>query len=208
MSTWQQRGDYLVSIAQHCLQGHSHFDLCRSHLVKASQISRGTIYNHFPCEADLKLAVITAELSHQLAQTKLVEAHFTDSLHQFLYHHCNRLHEVVCKRRFSYVRDLPDEAMLEQASEQYRNTYLRVEQQYSRWNSQCVDAIGIVPGFDRKALVKSYIRGCMIEALDNVHQCGNIMLYQQFSFAVAQLLGHSDKRLPAGQAMLDWFDSQ
>ncbi len=41
MSSWEQRGNYLIEVSQRCLKGHKTFDLCRSHLVQASQISKG-----------------------------------------------------------------------------------------------------------------------------------------------------------------------
>ncbi|WP_133152918.1 TetR/AcrR family transcriptional regulator, partial [Vibrio breoganii] len=71
MGSWQQRGEYLVEVSQRCLKGHKTFDLCRSHLVKASQISKGTIYNHFPTEADLMVAVAINDLNRWSAQAEL-----------------------------------------------------------------------------------------------------------------------------------------
>jgi len=80
MSNWEQRGNYLIEVAQRCLQGHKTFDLCRSHLVKASQISKGTIYNHFPSEADLIVAVACADYSRWLDQAKEDDFNYNDPL--------------------------------------------------------------------------------------------------------------------------------
>ncbi len=205
MGSWQQRSEYLVGVAQQCLQGRNRFDLCRSHLVKASQISRGTVYNHFPTEADLKLAVLSAELAHDLALAEKIQAQYPDPLHGFLIHHCYRLHQMICQLRFSFIRDLPDQAVLEQASADHREAYLDTKRRYEQWNKECVDAMGRVPGYDRAALVRNYIYGALMAAPEQHQQCGNAELYQQFCFAMAQLLGQSGKRLPSGPELLAAF---
>ena len=205
MSSWQQRGEYLVEVSQRCLKGHKTFDLCRSHLVQSSQISKGTIYNHFPTEADLMVSVAINDLNRWREQAVLDELHYQDPLIQFLSHQCWRLHDTLINKTFVIERVMPNSEVLSQASEVYQSAYLRSYDAYSLWFNQMIDKIGKVEGFNRAELVLNYLRGAMINSDDADKDGNDAQLYYQFSYAIVQLLGHSDKRLPAISKFQEWL---
>ncbi|WP_110458959.1 TetR/AcrR family transcriptional regulator [Shewanella algidipiscicola] len=205
MSSWEQRTDYLVEVAQRCLRGHQSFDLCRSHLVAASQISKGTIYNHFTTEADLVVAVACAQYQDWLTSAERDQLQYSDPFECYLFHHCQRLHDVLAQKRFVIERMMPNQELLLQASDVYRDKFNDLLEQYCRWNQSTILAVGERPGFDRGELLKNYIRGTMINSDDGAKACDDVQTYYQFSYALSQLMGHSDKRIPTIQKFTDWL---
>ncbi|BDY06012.1 TetR/AcrR family transcriptional regulator [Ferrimonas sp. YFM] len=205
MSSWEQRANYLVSVAQRCLKGHKTFGLCRSHLVKASQISKGTVYNHFPSEADLVVAVATAEFRDFLAQAQEDQKVHANPLQLFLYHHCWRMREVLCNDRFVISRVMPNTEVLEQAGEFYRAAFNKAFADYNDWNQKVMDAIGPVEGYDRGTLVRSFVRGSLINIDDGDAECCDLGVYHQYCYALTQLMGHSDKRIPSRDELGQWL---
>ncbi|ASJ98267.1 TetR/AcrR family transcriptional regulator [Shewanella marisflavi] len=208
MSSWEQRTDYLVEVAQRCLRGHQSFELCRSHLVGASQISKGTIYNHFTTEADLVVAVACAQYQGWLKVAEREQEYYTDPLECYLFHHCQRLYDVLAQKRFVIERMMPNQELLLQASEVYRDGFNEVFEQYCQWNKSMISAVGECPGFDRYELLKNYIRGTMINSDDGVKRCDDVQTYYQFSYAMAQLMGHSDRRIPSKQTFSLWLQQR
>ncbi|MCL1042591.1 TetR/AcrR family transcriptional regulator [Shewanella marisflavi] len=208
MSSWEQRTDYLVEVAQRCLRGHQSFELCRSHLVGASQISKGTIYNHFTTEADLVVAVACAQYQGWLKMAEREQAYYTDPFECYLFHHCQRLYDVLAQKRFVIERMMPNQELLLQASEVYRDGFNEVFEQYCQWNKSMISAVGECPGFDRYELLKNYIRGTMINSDDGVKRCDDVQTYYQFSYAMAQLMGHSDRRIPSKQTFSLWLQQR
>ena len=208
MSSWEQRTDYLVEVAQRCLRGHQSFDLCRSHLVAASQISKETIYNHFTTEADLVVAVACAQYQGWLTAAEREQANYSDPFECYLFHHCQRLYDVLAHKRFVIERLMPNQELLLQASEVYRDRFDELLGQYCQWNQHMIAAVGERPGFDRYELLKNYIRGTMINSDDGIKQCDDVQTYYQFSYAMAQLMGHSDKRIPTKQKFAGWLAQQ
>ncbi|KPZ69265.1 MULTISPECIES: TetR/AcrR family transcriptional regulator [Shewanella] len=206
MSSWQQRGDYLVEVSQRYLKGHKTFDLCRSHLVKASQISKGTVYNHFPNEADLIVAMAIDDLNHCLAQAKLDEQAYADPLNMFLFHQCRRLHDALVNQRFVIERVMPNEDILSHASEVYQQAYQQRYDEYFAWFHHVIDKIGKIVGFNRAELVTHYLRGAIINTDDAGKDGLDPNLYYQYCYAITQLLGHSDKRLPKLTVFKDWLN--
>ncbi|MCG9722975.1 TetR/AcrR family transcriptional regulator [Shewanella sp. Isolate7] len=205
MSSWEQRTDYLVEVAQRCLRGHQSFDLCRSHLVAASQISKGTIYNHFTTEADLVVAVACAQYQGWLNAAESEQQGDTDPFECYLFHHCQRLYDVLAQKRFVIEHMMPNQELLQQASEVYRDRFNDLFAQYCQWNQGMISAVGDRPGFDRYELLKNYIRGTMINSDDGLKCCDDVQTYYQFSYAMAQLMGHSDRRIPTKQTFSVWL---
>ena len=205
MSSWEQRTDYLVEVAQRCLRGHQSFDLYRSHLVAASQISKGTIYNHFTTEADLVVAVACAQYQDWLISAAQDRQQYSDPFECYLFHHCQRLHDVLAHKRFVIERVMPNQELLQQASDVYRHRFSDLLEQYKKWNKNIILSVGDRPGFDRYELLKNYIRGTMINSDDGSKQCDDVQTYYQFSYAMGQLMGHSDKRIPTKQKFTDWL---
>ncbi|ABN59793.1 TetR/AcrR family transcriptional regulator [Shewanella baltica] len=205
MSSWEQRSHYLIEVAQRSLIGHKTFDLCRSHLVAASQISKGTIYNHFTTEADLVVAVACAEYEEWLAAAKRDMQRYPDPLTRFLYHHCYRLHQMLSQQRYVIERVMPNQALLLQATDSYRQRFEKISTEYNHWNRLTISEIGDIPGFNRAELVKDYLRGAMINSDDANRQADDVQLYCQFSYALSQLMGHSDKRIPTKPAFVHWL---
>ncbi|QYK12681.1 TetR/AcrR family transcriptional regulator [Shewanella rhizosphaerae] len=205
MSSWEQREVYLVEVAQRCLRGHQSFELCRSHLVAASQISKGTIYNHFTTEADLVVAVACAQYQGWLRVAESEQQRYTDPFECYLFHHCQRLYDVLAQKRFVIERLMPNQELLQQASEVYRDRFNELLAQYCKWNQNIISAVGERPGFDRYELLKNYIRGTMINSDDGLKRCDDVQTYYQFSYAMAQLMGHSDRRIPSKQTFSLWL---
>lgn len=206
MSTWKQREAYLIKVSQRYLQGHKTFDLCRSHLVKESHISKGTIYNHFASDADLIVAIGLDDIKHRLEHVTLCSQHISDPLCLFLYHHCWRIYDVLVNRRFVIERIFPNEVILTQASSEYQKLYLTKHQQYTNWFHSIISAMGKIEGFDRADLVINYLRGALVN-IDDARKDGlDPQLYLQFCYAIIQLLGHSDKRLPSIDVIKSWLN--
>ncbi|WP_076542155.1 TetR/AcrR family transcriptional regulator [Shewanella sp. UCD-KL21] len=205
MSSWDQRGDYLVEVSQRCLKGHKTFDLCRSHLVKASQISKGTIYNHFTTEADLIVAVGCAQFEQWLAQIESDTAKYPDPYQRFIFHHCQRLFSILSEQHFVIERVLPNETLLNNCSDYYRQRYERLTAESYRWNENTIREMGEVAGFDRVELVMNYLRGAVINIDDSHKQHDDPKLYHQFAYALTQLLGHSAKRIPSEKDFKNWL---
>ncbi|ACA84580.1 TetR family transcriptional regulator [Shewanella woodyi] len=208
MSSWKQREQYLVQVAQRCLQGHKTFDLYRSHLVNASQISKGTIYNHFTTEADLILAVSCCEYEYWLGLAKQDLKEHQDPLTCFLYHHCNRLYYTLSEKRFVVDRVMPNQDLLNQANELLRLRFETLYEEYVSLNKRMILDIGEVAGFDRVELVMNYLRGAMINSDDADKHFGDVQLYYQFSYALSQLMGHSDRRIPTKLAFAAWLSAK
>lgn len=206
MSSWEQREQFIVDVAQRSLQGRKVFDLRRSHLVEASQISKGTIYNHFPTEADLLVAIASDNEQRWLAQAVQDTQTYADPLKRFLFHHCGRLKDTLKHRRFVMDRVMPNDAILSQASPSHRETYLFHHERYCQWNRQAIAEVGEVFGFDRTQLVCNYLRGNMINCDDAEKKSDDLLLYQQFCFALLQLMGHSDKRIPRHSEFAEWLN--
>jgi AcrR family transcriptional regulator len=205
MTSWEKRGNYLVEVSQRCLQGHKTFDLCRSHLVQASQISKGTIYNHFTSEADLIVAVACADYRKWLNQAQKDAMAYPNPYMRFIFHHCQRLYCIVSEQHFVIARVIPNESILMQASDHYRERFERVSEEYQSWNQDTLAQIGDVAGFDRGELLDDYLRGAMINSDDAQKHYNDAQMYYQFSFAMTQLMGHSHKRMPSVQVFLQWL---
>ncbi|MCL1148241.1 TetR/AcrR family transcriptional regulator [Shewanella marinintestina] len=208
MSNWQQRESYLTDIAERCLRGHKSFDLRRSHLVEASQISKGTIYNHFPSEADLMVAVASAHYRKRLERAAVDDCDYQDCLIRFLMHHCWGLRDDLLYDRFIISRVMPNVELLEQATDDNRAAFEQVYGEYIQWNNALIQSIGVVEGFNRAELVANYLRGAQINCDDAGKHYNDASMYHQFSFALAQLMGHSDKRLPKLAAYISWLAEQ
>jgi len=205
MTSWEKRGNYLVEVSQRCLQGHKTFDLCRSHLVQASQISKGTIYNHFTSEADLIVAVACADYRKWLKQAQEDAIAYPNPYMRFIFHHCQRLYCILSEQHFVIARVIPNESILMQASDYYRERFERVSNEYQSWNQYTLAQIGVVAGFDRGELLEDYLRGAMINSDDAQKHYNDAQMYYQFSFAMTQLMGHSHKRMPSVQVFLQWL---
>lgn len=205
MGSWEDRGNYLIEVSQRCLKGHKTFDLCRSHLVQASQISKGTIYNHFTSEADLIVAVASADYRHWLIQAEQDTQQYSDPYLRFIFHHCQRLYRILSEQSFVIARVIPNESILIQASDYYRARFERVLKQYQQWNAQTLTEIGEVGGFNRGELLCDYLRGAMINSDDAQKHPDDAEMYYQFSFAMTQLMGHSHKRMPTINTFLQWL---
>ncbi|NKF48985.1 TetR/AcrR family transcriptional regulator [Shewanella sp. WXL01] len=208
MSTWEQREKYLVEVSQRCLKGHKTFDLCRSHLVNSSQISKGTIYNHFSSEADLIVAVACNQYQqwHDLAQQN--RQRYEDPYLCFIFHHCSRIYDLLKQQDFLVDRVMPNESLLENCSEQYRQRFEALRAQNIEWNRQVITEIGEVAGFDRLELAIQYLRGAMINIDDAKSKYDDPKLYHQLSYALTQLIGHSSKRLPKLKDFELWLSEQ
>ena len=205
MSNWQQRESYLTDIAERCLRGHKSFDLRRSHLVEASQISKGTIYNHFPCEADLVVAVATAHYRKRLERAAVDDSQYSDNLKRFLMHHCWGLRDDLLYDRFIISRVMPNVELLQQTTDDNRAAFEQVYGEYIKWNNELIQSVGVVEGFNRAELVANYLRGALINCDDANKQYDDASLYYQFSYALAQLMGHSDKRIPKQTDYAIWL---
>jgi AcrR family transcriptional regulator len=205
MSSWEERGNYLIEVSQRCLKGRKTFDLCRSHLVQASQISKGTIYNHFTSEADLIVAVACADYRKWFSQAQQDIVSYPDPYLRFLFHHCQRLYDILAEQHFVIARVIPNEAILSQASDYYRERFERVIHDYQQWNHCTLAEIGEVTGFDRYELLKDYLRGALINSDDAQKQYDDAEMYYQFSYAMTQLMGHSHKRMPSIKVFLQWL---
>ena len=205
MSNWMQRERYLTEVAERCLRGHKSFDLCRSHLVNASQISKGTIYNHFPTEADLVVSVATAHYHRWLARTEIDQIEQTDPLMRFLMHHCWCLRDDLLYQRFIIARVMPNTELHELATLANRVSFEDVYQTYKNWNNELIKEIGVVQGFDRGELVANYLRGAQINCDDAGKDYDDANLYYQFSYALTHLMGHSDKRIPDQAHFEQWL---
>ncbi|MCL1076380.1 TetR/AcrR family transcriptional regulator [Shewanella dokdonensis] len=205
MSSWQQRCNYLVSLAQNKLRGHKVFDLCRSHLVEISQISRGTIYNHFPHESDLIVAVAAAEFNDFWHQAQSITQYPHNPLYWYLYHYCWRLHEVTCRKRFVISRVMPNTELQQQASADHQAAFTKAYERYLYWNRQQIQQMGEVQGFDRCTLVRDFIRGTMINVSEEAVDAHDVQLYYQYCYALIQLLGQSDKRVPTREQISQWL---
>lgn len=207
MSNWQQRESYLTDVAERCLRGHKNFSLRRSHLVAASQISKGTIYNHFPSEADLMVAVATAHFIKRLERAAIDQELYQDCLTRFLMHHCWSIRDDLLYERFIICRLMPNSELLAQATEVNRCAFEQAYDSYINWNHQLIKAVGIVEGFNRAELVANYLRGAHINCDDAGKHYNDANLYYQFSYALAQLMGHSDKRIPRLNDYITWLAS-
>ncbi len=205
MSSWDEREKYLIRIAKQCLMGHKSFDLCRSHLVSASQISKGTIYNHFVSDFDLILAIAEDFYSDFLEQALLDNDKYTSPMDRLLFHHCKRLYDVLRYKRFVIERVIPNTDICEQASLRLQMKFEETYAAYQKWNEGTIQLIGEVPGFDRKELVKNFIRGTMIASGDGEKDFNDVSIYQKFSFAIINLSGHSDHRTPTKKIFEDWL---
>lgn len=207
MSSWEQRRDYLTQVALRSLRGHKTFDLCRSHLVQVSQISKGTIYNHFTTEADLIVAVASAQYDEWLFVAKQDAQRYPDPFSRFLYHHCYRLHQVLSQQRFVIERIMPNQTLLFEATTSCRQRFEKICDEYTQWNRNTISEVGDIPGFNRTELVMDYLRGAMINSDDSNRQANDIQLYCQFSYALTQLMGHSDKRIPTEFVFAKWLSN-
>ncbi|MGX9462278.1 TetR/AcrR family transcriptional regulator [Shewanella sp. A14] len=205
MSSWEKRGNFLIEVSQRCLKGHKTFDLCRSHLVQASQISKGTIYNHFTSESDLIVAVACADYRLWLKQAEQDTQQYSDPYLRFIFHHCQRLYRILSEQAFVIARVIPNESVLSQASDYYRERFERVISEYCQWNDQTLTAIGKVDGFNRSELLKDYLRGAMINSDDSHKHYNDADMYYQLSFGMTQLMGHSHKRMPTIKVFLQWL---
>lgn len=202
MSSWEQRERYLIDIAQRYLQGHKVFDLCRSHLVSASQISRGTVYNHFPSEADLLVAIAADTYGKWLKSTAEDEAEIQDPLLCFLIHHCRRLKGILEYQWFTIVRVMPNETILAQSSEGFRLKFEHEFNGYGEWNRRMIRTIGELDGYDRTQLVTDFIRGSLINSDDAGLDHTQVAVYRQFCYALIQLLGQSDRKVPEDKELI------
>ncbi|WP_350432077.1 TetR/AcrR family transcriptional regulator [Shewanella sp. H8] len=205
MSSWEKRGNYLIEVSQRCLKGHKTFDLCRSHLVQASQISKGTIYNHFSSEADLIVAVACADYRHWLTQAELDTQQYSDPYLRYIFHHCQRLYHILLEQSFVIARVIPNESILIQAGDYYRDRFECLSSQYKQWNTQTLTEIGDVGGFNRNELLCDYLRGAMINSDDAQKHPDDAEMYYQFSYAMTQLMGHSSKRMPTIKMFVQWL---
>ena len=205
MSSWEKRGNYLIEVSQRCLKGHKTFDLCRSHLVQASQISKGTVYNHFSSEADLIVAVACADYRQWLTQAECDTQQYSDPYLRFVFHHCQRLHRILSEQAFVIARVIPNESILLQAGDYYRDRFERLSTQYKQWNAQTLAEIGEVDGFNRNELLCDYLRGAMINSDDAQKHPDDAEMYYQFSYAMTQLMGHSHKRAPTIKVFVQWL---
>jgi AcrR family transcriptional regulator len=205
MASWEEREKYLIKIAKQCLVGHKSFDLCRSHLVSASQISKGTIYNHFVSEFDLIVAISEDFYNDFLEQALLDNDRYQSAMDRFIFHHCKRLYDSLRYKRFIIERVMPNSDICEQASLRLRMKFDATYTAYQKWNEDTIQLIGEVQGFDRKELVKNFIRGTLIDSGDDKKDFSDVSIYQKFSFALINLSGHSDRRSPTKTTFEEWL---
>ncbi|WP_298444905.1 TetR/AcrR family transcriptional regulator [uncultured Ferrimonas sp.] len=205
MSTKQQRHNFLVEVAQRSLRGRKSFDLCRSHLVASSLISKGTIYNHFTSEADLIVSVASADLQEFWQHACTLEQRYADPIERFLAHHCMRLHQVLELQRFVICRVMPNPDLLAQARPELQQQFIEISERYNQWNIEQIKLQGEVAGYDRYALANNFIRGTLINVSDTPPATSVLATYQQFCYALLQLLGHSELRLPSQAQISQWL---
>lgn len=195
MSSWQERESYLIDIAGRCVSGHKWFDLCRSHLVQASQISKGTIYNHFPAETDLLFALAINDYQLKINNLELLYEKHSDPLECYLLHHCWCLMDILKSKKFVVARMLPNDALLALSSDIFRQKFTDIFNQYNQLNYALIDKIGDVNGYNRRELVTAYVRGAIVHSDDENKQFDDIQMYQQLCYAIMQLLGQSHRRV-------------
>ncbi|MGS0679885.1 hypothetical protein ACVBIL_01870 [Shewanella sp. 125m-7] len=95
--------------------------------------------------------------------------------------------------------------LLEQVTDDNRAAFKQVYGEYIQWNNELIKAVGVVEGFNRAELVANYLRGAQINCDDTGKQYDDAGLYYQFSYALAQLMGHSDKRIPKQTDYASWL---
>lgn len=196
MSSWEQREAFLIAAAQRCLEGHKTFVLTRAQLVHASQISRGTVYNHFPTEADLPVAIATDCYRQWNMAAQRDSEEFTVPLACFLYHHSRRLKTMLQQRCFVIGRIMPNQTLLTQATAVHAAAFRHQYDAYEQWNRTLIQRIGELEGYDRTELVSGFIRGTLINTDDAGRDFADLALYRQFCYALLQLLGQSEQRVP------------
>ncbi|MBY6187636.1 TetR/AcrR family transcriptional regulator [Marinobacter hydrocarbonoclasticus] len=197
MGDWNKRDRYLAQVAERLLQGEKTFTLRRSHLVKPSGISRGTIYNHYPQEADLILALSRHRWARSLEQAESLAAEAQNPLDAFLLHQCWLLWDQRFHQRFVLSRLMPNPDLLAAGSERHREAYETAQKAHNEAYRQWVTDLSEDRAFDRVALVGSYIRGSLIQCDDDDRCAEDPALYDQYAYGLCQLLGRSDMRGPS-----------
>ncbi|MBW3140541.1 TetR/AcrR family transcriptional regulator [Ferrimonas balearica] len=197
MGDWNKRDRYLAQVAERLLEGEKTFTLRRSHLVAPSGISRGTIYNHFPQEADLVLALCRHRWSRSLERAEQLAAEAQSPLDAFLLHQCWLLWDQRFHQRFVLHRLMPNPDILEAGSEPHRAAYKEAQRHYNDAYRHWVTDLSADRAFDRVALVGSYIRGSLIQCDDDERCAEDPALYDQYAYGLCQLLGRSDRRGPS-----------
>ncbi|MBY5923037.1 TetR/AcrR family transcriptional regulator [Ferrimonas balearica] len=197
MGDWNKRDRYLAQVAERLLEGEKSFTLRRSHLVGPSGISRGTIYNHYPQEADLILALCRHRWTRSLEQAELLANEASSPLDAFLLHQCWLLWDQRHHQRFVLQRLMPNPDVLAAGSSQHRDAYTQAHRAHNDAYRQWVSALSEDRAFDRVALVGSYIRGSLIQCDDDERCAEDPALYDQYAYGLCQLMGRSDRRGPS-----------
>lgn len=204
MSKWEKREAYLIDAAKRCLVGRKTFELCRSHLVGASQISRGTIYNHFPSEYDLIVAVSTSYYIAHLELAIKSSRERNDPTECFILHHCDRLFCSLFEKNFVVERIMPNDEILANASIRFQKEFEKVNSAYQEWNRNAIEAMGKIQGFNRNDLVRDFVRGTMINSSDE-RDFNDLSLYKKYGFALINLTGHSESIVSVTKSIESWY---
>ncbi|MBY5992316.1 TetR/AcrR family transcriptional regulator [Ferrimonas balearica] len=197
MGDWKKRDRYLTGIAERLLQGQKTFTLRRVHLVEASGISRGTIYNHFPTEEDLILALCRHRFEQVMSQAEAFAERTEDPLEAFVLHQCWILWDLLNHQRFVLQRLMPNPEILAQASSEQVTLYRTLAERHRDLFEGQVRTLSADRAFDRAPMVCGYVRGSLIQCDDDDCNAQDPALYEQYAYGLIQLLGRSDRRAPS-----------
>ncbi|MBV7317522.1 hypothetical protein [Shewanella sp. NIFS-20-20] len=99
-------------------------------------------------------------------------------------------------QHFAIDRVMPNDTVMTQATASFVAKFAFEYEAYRTWNQKIINEMGAVEGYDRSQLVADFIRGTMINS-DDASKCfDDLAIYRQFCYALLQLLGHSDSKVP------------
>ncbi|GLP95463.1 TetR/AcrR family transcriptional regulator [Paraferrimonas sedimenticola] len=196
MATRQQREIYLAKTARGLLRGQSSFNIHRCDLVEASGISRGTIYNHFPSEEALMVAVANEELRECLANLEVLNRVDVPPLFRFIMHHYWYLYDMQQQKKFAAAKLMVNEEILASACPSTTKDYRKLRHEYDQWNLAQLAGFDLNHGYNRVELLTNYLLGCRINCVDYPRPLDNAKAFEQFGYAIAQLLACANRPLP------------
>ncbi|GLS82983.1 hypothetical protein [Paraferrimonas haliotis] len=188
MSSWENRREFLTKLARRSIVGEREFILRRNHLMKVCQLSRGSIYNQFPNEADLQLSLAADDYQYRLSTAKQQFEAIDNPLHAYAIHHFSYLRGLQLDNLHPLARLNASDSTLAGASEAYRNLYLEAEAQYNAWNAQMIAQIAPPQGYNREMIVSHFITGTKINWANDNHPLQE-QQFDHFCYALYQLLG-------------------
>ncbi|SHH96220.1 TetR/AcrR family transcriptional regulator [Ferrimonas marina] len=199
MTDWNKRDRFLTDVAERLLEAQPDLSLCRVHLVAPSGISRGTVYNHFPQESDLMLALCCRRYERALQQRARFAQQQSDPLVAFQLLHCWLLWN--CQRPGQQQILRQDPGNDAQGSEPHLSHYRRLREQMMAQLEAAIAALSQDRAFDRVPLIASYVRGSLLQCSESPRASEDASLYSQYCYGLLQLLGRSDCR-PLDQEQL------